>query len=73
MSFSDLLALTNQLSRPEPEPAPFPLPDFKEELDGLKVSLEELKLVQKAQGVQVHCTHGFRSDPGGKPDWFRRG
>jgi signal transduction histidine kinase len=48
MSFSDLLAFTNQLA--EPEPAPPSPSDAKEEL---KASIEELKLVQEAQGVQV--------------------
>jgi hypothetical protein len=49
MSFSDLLAFTNQLSEPEPSPPPDP----KQELDGLKASLEELKVVQEAQGIQI--------------------
>jgi hypothetical protein len=53
MSFSDVLALTNQLSEPEPEPAPTPPPDPKQELDGLNVRLEELKVVQEAQGIQI--------------------
>jgi hypothetical protein len=53
MSFSDLLALTNQLSEPEPEPAPTPRSEEKEDLKQLKASLNEIKLVQEAQGVQV--------------------
>jgi hypothetical protein len=53
MSFSDLLALTNELSEPEPEPAPSPPPNLKDELDGQKASLNELKLVQEQQGIQV--------------------
>jgi hypothetical protein len=53
MSFSDLLALTSQLSDPEPEPTPPPPSDAKEDLKELKASLNEIKLVQEAQGVQV--------------------
>jgi hypothetical protein len=53
MSISDLLALTNQLAEPEPAPALPPPSDLKEELNGLKASLDELRLVQEAQGVQV--------------------
>jgi hypothetical protein len=53
MLFSDRLALTSQLSEPEPEPALTPPSDEKEDLKQLKASLNEIKLVQEAQGVQV--------------------
>jgi hypothetical protein len=53
MFFSDLLALTSQLSEPKPEPVPPPPSDEKQDLKELKASLNEIELVQEAQGVQV--------------------
>jgi hypothetical protein len=55
MSFSDLLALTSQLSEPEPEPAPPPPSDAKEDLQELKASLNEIKLVQDQVGAGIRC------------------
>jgi hypothetical protein len=46
MSFSDLLALTNQLV--ELESAPPPPSEGKEELRDLKASIDEIRLVQEA-------------------------